>query len=420
MANDAKMKETSQQKRNMRGHTGTRRNSTLEKIYVEDKSSLSKAENLSAQALQMQENRYNVFVHNLEFSLSKLGISQAEFCAKWLENTLSSPQLTSFKQVGKVIPFPAMCRISAALGLTVEEMTGTIIGEEDHTRLNTLNSYRKYIGTFGIAYFDRNRSVKANNSVSTDTINYGVVSIYYDENDKQNNYKVVGVMDSTDRKIWESFDSLVSEAVSENDGDAIASRYSRKFESLKNDTPGFEKSNVYSGKLITDEKIIELHLKCNFTDEVIRVFFNNRDDKSTAGGEYLGGMAETLFQIDAAQDTLCTERAIISRFGFSDWATEKIVAGLLFASASDSYSVEAETISSFCKDLYGKGHEFFKTLSGVSEAEKSILCRIMIEQQLREAVARCSISGDIILKSDDYKICEDISVIARKRKKFTY
>lgn len=141
-----------------------RRNSEPKAVRVESLADIvsgnsGRPRSIVQQADALAENRFEVFIHNLEYLLAKNNISQAVLCERELDGNLSSPQLTSYKHRGKDIPFHAMALVAAYFHTTVETMCSTLMDEMELTPGGTLaalgrpaSECNKYLGTYDLAY----------------------------------------------------------------------------------------------------------------------------------------------------------------------------------------------------------------------------------------------------------------------------
>ena len=99
-------------------------------VTVLQAADLDSCSSLGEKVDKMCENRYDIFLHNVEYLRKKYKLSQAQLCSKKLCGRISTQQMATFKNPGKDIPLNAIIAVASAFDLTLEEMCGQLLDKK--------------------------------------------------------------------------------------------------------------------------------------------------------------------------------------------------------------------------------------------------------------------------------------------------
>lgn len=393
-----------------------RRNSEPKAVRVESLADIvngnsDQPRSIVQQADALAENRFEVFIHNLEYLLAKNNISQAVLCERELDGNLSSPQLTSYKHRGKDIPFHAMALVAAYFHTTVETMCSTLMDEMELTPGGTLaalgrpaSECNKYLGTYDLAYFDTGKQVGKNTRTTAQSLGYGLMSVYLGNAvNGAPTLKVAAFVNCT-KEERDAIETAVKKAQATNRVPDIRDCYrncAKSFHSLK--TPNENRYKcLYEGSLELTERVAEFTLHQVQGTDVVHIIAHNRAAISSSGAHYRGGLATMMSVSRGAEHMPCAQSVIISRRGFATVSGEELANYLYLCPPQIDVKESTNAILEYMKLLFAGGEN--NPVAVFSEEDRRYCLESYAEKKLSEAVRRNILSYYKVSIEMDYDV----------------
>lgn len=398
-------------------HEETRRNANPGTLSVMSVHDLLSEWSLDRKEDEMVENRYEIFIHNLEYLLQKMNISQARFCEELLDARPQPPQLAAYKKVDKDIPFRTVVRIAIACGYTPEMLLSQLLDQVDangfainKTPPRPVEEYRKYLGTYSMAYFATDAKLGGNKRSTARAMADGVMSIFFGSaSDGVPSLNVLAFTNCVDDE-QERLLKAVREAERKGNTRAIRQCYESIATMKKpgtNDMPRMK--CFYEGRMTLTDRIAEITLEQVKGSDVIHLYLHNRAANSSEGSEYKGGLATMMSTSRGEEHMPCIQAIVLSKRGFTI-AKEELAKYLFLEPPKINLQEETKAIVAYMKALF-PGEDADNPLSQLAEADKTFVLESYIEKKLTEVIKRNVLGYYKVsteMDSDLYKaVCRD-------------
>jgi len=367
--------------------TRGKRNSKPSEVRVKSIADFEKL-GLNEKVDSIVENRNEIVIHNLEYILRRENISQAAMCQEILENSPLPSQISVFKKTGVDIPFRTVARIAAAYNYTPEQIYGQLLDQTDglsHASKKLPprpeDEYRKYIGTYHLAYFKTDRKPGNNNRTTTRSLSYGLLTVY------------PGItIDGIPQLCVSAYTSFTDQA----ERDTLL-RYIRSAEASGNsrnikacyEKIASEQSHrmkyLYEGNLTLTDEISEITMAQARGNDVIHIHFLNRAAHSSDGSMYKGGLGAMLSTSRGAEHQPCLQSAILSKRGFDNLAKEAVAEALRIGPVNFDLQDGVRSIVTYAKALF-PGNDAETPLSALADKDKEYMLASYIEKIVTEAI----------------------------------
>ena len=271
-------------------------------VTVLQAADLDSCSSLGEKVDKMCENRYDIFLHNVEYLRKKYKLSQAQLCSKKLCGRISTQQMATFKNPGKDIPLNAIIAVASAFDLTLDEMCGQLLDKKPQLSegpafvLNRpIEEYEKYTGLYDLVYFDPSKPLGKNPNPAADALCGGVLTIYAVYSaagavefcvaallgcTAEERKKVAGMLEGMDLK---------------RDGAQVYTHYESAARSSGfSGDDGSRMKCLYSGKLSLSQEMVDITLQQVTGGDIVHLLAHNRAATSSAQKEYKGGLAAML------------------------------------------------------------------------------------------------------------------------------
>ncbi len=381
-------------------------------VKVRKQEDLVGLDSLYKQMDAMLENRYEVFLHNVEYLCRREGLTQAKLCSDKLEGAVSSPQFTGYKQRGRDIPFRVMVLIATAFGVTVEDMCGQVLdeamdaGEDGKPNLGRpLEEYEKYLGTFDLAYFDTSAPLGLNAGATESNLARAVLTIYATRN-------AIGMVQFHATAI---FNCTVEERTKianftagvdfKKDAKEVRDFYEKVVKDPSPGQAGARGKCLYDGGIKLTEGITELELHQVYGNDVVHLMTHNRAANSSSGKLYRGGLAAMMSVSRGAEHMPCMQSVILMRgtevkpvregtqgrktastCRLDYFAPELLAEKIYLAPPKIELDEEIEKISHYMKALFYEGGS--GSLSQLSPEDKAFCLKTFAEKNLTDSLRR--------------------------------
>ena len=339
----------------------------------------------------MVENLNTHFINNMDYLRERKGImSQAELCSGLFEGSPSSPLLTGYRHVDRDIPFRTMNRIAIALGVDLEDMICKDLSL-DPASLDAgsigWDVYAKYIGTYGMAYFENVAAEGKNREKTYEALRYGAMTIYADPSLHGKGLKVVAIFNRRENNLEQRVKDYLADFNLANGNSDIIRRYRDFTVGLVDVTEEIYGKYLYEGELTINDRVVELSLHQMNGSDMAHIELQNQAKESAAGKNYIGGIG--IISSTSRSDHLpCVQTILISKYGFDAWPAENIANHLFFGHKKIDLRVEAKEIVDFIWAIIGKGEPVFETLTGLSDETKQEMLANLVENRLNAAMRK--------------------------------
>ena len=366
---------------------------------------------------ELVENRYNIFIHNLEYLLQKKNLAQARLCEDLLDCRPQPPQIAAYKKIGKDIPYRTIARIAIAFGYTPEVMTSQLLDQVDangfainKTPPRPVEEYRKYLGTYSMAYFATDAKLGGNKRSTARAMANGVMSIFFGSaSDGIPSLDVLAFTNCTDEEQDELISS-VRDAERRGNSRAIRQSYENVAMVKKpgtNDMPRMK--CFYEGHMTLTDRIAEVTLSQVKGSDVIHFYLHNRAANSSEGSEYKGGLATMMSTSRGEEHMPCIQAIALSKRGFII-AKEELAKYLFLEPPKINLQEETKAIVAYMKALF-PGEDADNPLSQLADSDKAFILESYIEKKLTEVIKRNVLGYYKVsteMDSDLYKaVCRD-------------
>lgn len=361
----------------------------------------------------MVENRYDIFIRNVDFLRKKHNLSQAELCQNQLEGMLSSPQLTGYKTRGRTIPLEVISLIASSFKLSMEEMCGQLlednaqIADTDESEMGRpVEEYEKYTGTYDLAYFDTSKPLGENFSPVADSLNYAVMTIYPTSN-------AVGIKTFHATAIFnctleerQKIAGLLEEVNLSKDGNRVYKCFEDAIRSLMSDPPDYSRMKcLYTGEIHLTERMSELTLGQVKGSDVVHLMAHNRPAASSEGKKYKGGLGTMMSVSRGAEHMPCVQAVLMMRkihtevagegrpsrklttSRFEYYSKEQIASLLRMAPPKIEIKEELDAVIAYTKSLYMQS-ENQQAIANLSDEDKRFCLENFVQKKLSDSLQR--------------------------------
>lgn len=386
-------------------------------LYVMSVDDLSTIETLDERVDAMVENRNAIVMTNLEFIQRQRNISQAHMCNVDLEGTPQPPQMAAYKQEGRDIPFRTVVRIATAYGYTPEQLYGQLLEKVNSegfainkTPPRPVEEYRKYLGTYNMAYFSTDAKLGGNKRSTARAIADGVMTIFFGSaNDGVPSLDILAFTNCTPEEQSELIKS-VRDAERRGNSRAIRHCYENVAMVKKSGTNDMPRLKCfYEGHMKLTDRIAEVTLHQVKGSDVIHLNLHNRAANSSEGSEYKGGLATMMSTSRGEEHMPCIQAIILSKRGFTI-AKEELAKHLFLEPPKVNLQEETKAIIAYMKALF-PAEDADNPLSQLADADKAFILESYIEKKLTEVIKRNVLGYYKVstgMDSDLYKaVCRD-------------
>ena len=382
--------------------------------------------NIDERTDMMVENRCEVLIHNLDKLRVAEKLSQAELCAVRFDGLPSSPQLAQYRNRGRDIPFRTMCRIASAFNLPVEKLIGEVLdftpaAEENPQRSNVAYAradsvYMKYVGNYGLAYFNTDKQIGQNGLSTPDSIRYGILTIYREQlTASASRYRAIAAFNRGGADLYRRIGGILPDKVLKGvSGDEAVALYSEvmrgrdrsgeKPDSEKQEDTSYQRY-IYVGDVKICGKTLDISLSQLLGTDAAHLSLHNRAEDSAAGKSYQGGIAVSVSTSRGSEHMPCMQTVLLSRNGFRHWAPEEMAKYLYLQPPLLEIRNETRDIVRFALSLFAGADGDSNPLSDLSEEDKMDLLEDYAEKKLLTPLRRNYLSYykiPISLDSDVY------------------
>lgn len=356
---------------------------------------------------QLVENRCTVFIKNYAFLLEKEGITQAQFCDKYLENYPSPTQMAGFKKKGKDIPLRTMIRIATAFGKSLEEMTGTLLYDsspEPVSPIENYSEYRKYCGTFDLAYFDTSAKLGSNKRLTPESLNYAVMTICPFANEVGvTKYSAIALFHCTEieRQVLYGFLEGVDLL---HESSKVMKIYEKVAKAQ--DEHDTHAKYLYHGSLSLEGQFAEITMHQMFGSDFVHLLMHNRAASSSQGKKYSGGLAAIMSTSRGEEHMPCLQAGLISKpqydtrsvgdpvggdktllDAFPFLSKETIASKLFFAPPRIEIGSEVKDVLTYMKSLF-PDDDAQSPFSSMSDQDKQYCVESYVSKKLSDVVRK--------------------------------
>lgn len=342
---------------------------------------------------EMAQNRYEVFIHNVDYILSKKGISQAHMCDHDLEGLLRSQQLSTYRDPSRDIPFITIVRMALAFGYTPEQLIGQLLDQTEHSHQHLQSSlrpeeeYEKYVGAYNMAYFSTDAKYGDNKRSTARDLAFGILSVY-----KGNAVEGTPTLKAITLTNCTFEDQRRITALHQSEGANIREKkilecYYDIANSKQDNNNNTSTKYLYQGELTLTERITEISLHQLKGSDVIHISLHNRAANSSAGSKYRGGLGTMLSTSRGIEHMPCVQAIILSKRCFEDISHEELAKHLLLMPSQVNMRSEASDIITYTRALYPSDSSNTH-LSMLPESDKLFMLENYIEKKLTDVIMR--------------------------------
>ena len=395
----------------------TKRTDNPSELYVKKIEDIAAIPSLDDKVDEIVENRNAIVMTNMDYIQRKRGLTQARMCNVDLEGTPQPPQMAAYKQVGKDIPYRTVVRLATAYGYTPEQLYGQLLEQVDangfalnKTPPRPMKEYRKYLGTYSMAYFATDAKLGGNKRSTARAMAVGVMSVFFSSTvDGAPSLDVLAFTNCTPEEQNQLIEA-VREAERKGNVRAIRQCYETVATVKKpgsNDMPRIK--CFYAGCMTLTDRIAQITLHQVEGSDEIHVYLHNRAANSSEGSEYKGGLATMMSTSRGEEHMPCIQAVILSKRGFCI-AKEELAKYLFLEPPKVDLQEETKSIISYMKALF-PGKDAKDSLSQLPVEDKAFMLESYIERKLTEVIKRNVLGYYKIsteMDSDLYKaVCRD-------------
>lgn len=338
---------------------------------------------------RLENNRYQIVMHNMDYIRRQRNISQKDMCEIELQGTPTSSQMSAYRTARQPIPYRTIVRMAAAYGYTPEQLTGQMLDAATQTEPispQLATDYQKYLGQYSVAYFNPASALGENQRTMARSIAFGVLTIYRHKEDGGNGLRVAALLNAKE-EVCRTLLALLEEDT-ETDPQRLYERATMK--AMREDTNERQKC-YYRGTFVLQGNMAELTLRQVYGSDVAILRFHNRAANASAGSAYKGGLAILLSNSRGREHMPCVQAAVLSRRGFSHVAREELAQYLLLQPPRVDLRAAAKDIMTYVKTLFpDEGTK--DPLRQLPDEDKVYLLERYMEKKLTDAI-RCNVVG---------------------------
>lgn len=338
---------------------------------------------------RLENNRYQIAMHNMDYIRRQRNISQKDMCEIELQGTPTSSQMSAYRAARQPIPYRTIVRMATAYGYTPEQLTGQLLDTEAQTEPlspQLATDYQKYLGQYSVAYFNPDSALGENQRSMARSLSFGVMTIYRYEEDGENGLRVAALLNAKE-EVCRSLLALLEEDT-ETDPQRLYDRVVMK--AMREDTNERQKC-YYRGTFVLQGNMAELTLRQVHGNDVAVLRLHNRAANASAGSAYKGGLAILLSNSRGREHMPCVQAAVLSRRGFSHVALEELAQYLLLQPPQVDLRAAAKDIMLYVKTLFpDEGTKY--PLRQLSDEDKAYLLERYMEKKLTDSI-RCNVAS---------------------------
>lgn len=364
------------------------------------------------------ENRNALVINNLGYIQRKRHInSKNDMCNDVFEGSPHPSQLSAYNQEGKDIPFRTVVRMATALGYTPEQLYSQRLDCLDADGFDTQKptprppeEYRKYLGTYHMAYFANDAKLGANKRSTARSIANGVMTVYFgDPVDGVRNLEVLAFLYCTPEEQKELVHA-VADAERRDNARAIRRCYEEVAMAKEPGTHETPRMHcLYKGHMTLTDRMVEITLRKVRGGDSVHLALHNQAAISAAGRKYSGGLATMMSTSRGLEHMPCIQAAILSKRGFNV-ALEELAKHLYLEPPTIDLQEETKAIVACMKDLF-HGEDADSPLSYLTESDKIFMLEKFIVKKITEAIKHNVVNYykvSVEMDSDLYKaICRE-------------
>lgn len=369
---------------------------------------------ISERQARLTENRNEIFVHNVRVLREKHGISQAAFCEspEYLDGFISSAALSTYKNVGRYIPFQNMVMIAAAFHLPVERMTGELLDKYVSVATSASPSIakeaaelEKYVGTFTLSYFDTSKMPGKNDRPTEQAMAEGILTICAEDTGGSVKYYRVFALLNCNRGEKETITNLLRNLDLRKDGAAVKVAY----ESVVSDNPlnasikNPRTKLLYTGDISISDTTTAIDLQQIYGTDVAHMLMLNRTAGSSDRKPFRGGLATAMSSSRGQEHDPCVQAVIFSKDGYGHASAEELAKYLYFDVPQFHVETEIREIINYMKMLYARDG-MSSPMDSLSETDKAFLMESYVAQKLSLAARRNLLSYYNISREMDSEV----------------
>ena len=376
-------------------NTEKRRNARPEEVRVQSPADFSADLTLDQMVEQVVENRNEIVIHNLEYFLKSRNMSQAALCEELLKGTPQTTQITSYKKEGRDIPFRTIVRLALACGCTPEMLCGQILDRQAPREYGQtgpdprpLEEYRKYVGTYYMAYFSTDARLGGNRRTTARALAQGMLSIYLDDAVEGVPTLKAAAFTCCGPEDVEFLTGATARMEARGGGRAIRSCYEELAGRPDHSPePISREKYFYEGRVILTERIAMVTLGQPRGSDVVQIELHNRAANSSQGSCYKGGLGTMMSTSRGQEHMPCIQAVLLSRRSFENRTREELAELLFLEPPRVDLHHETQAIVTYMKALF-PDEETENPLSRLSDSDKAYMLESYIEKKLTEVIKR--------------------------------
>lgn len=367
-------------------------------VKVLSRADFNQIENLNQRIDDMMENRFEIFVHNVDYLLATHNIAQNTLCNDMLPGILHPAQMSGYRNKGRAIPFDKMAAVAALFGYTVEQICSELL--DDPTTARERNrpvsarppeECKKYYGTYEMAFFDTGKPLGANNRSTENSLAHGIMTVY--PGNPVNGIptlQVIAFVNCTDDEKAAIKNALAS-SLAANDNPDYYHCYEATVATFKSKGGEPRTKCLYAGNLVLTDRMADMMLHQIQGTDSAQIIAHNRAAGSSEGKAYRGGLATMMSISRGGEHMPCVQAMIISRRGFSHVSMEELANWLYLSPPTIDVSDSVKAIISYMKLLYSDGGEG-GLLGDLSDDDKRFCLESFAEKKMTDSLRRNLVS----------------------------
>ena len=368
-------------------------------VRVLGRADLNQIENLNQRIDDMMENRFEIFIHNVDYLLATHNIAQNTLCSEMLPGILHPTQMSGYRNKGRAIPFDKMVAVAALFGYTVEQICSELLDDPTTARernrpvsLRPPEECKKYYGTYELAFFDTGKPLGANNRATKDALAQGIMTVY--PGNPVNGIptlQAIAFVNCTDEEMAALKSALAAAMVGGTANPDVYSCYETTAATFTSEDGEPRTKYLYAGNLVLTDSMADIMLHQVNGNDSAQIIAHNRAAGSSDGKMYRGGLATMMSISRGGEHMPCIQAMIISRRGFDRVAKEEVANWLYLAPPTIDVSDSVKTIISYMKMLYG-GDSESGPVADLSESDKQFCLENFAEKKMTDALRRNLVS----------------------------
>lgn len=397
-------------------------------LHVMSREEIREIGRLDEKVEALLRNCYSVVLNNVDYLCQINELSQAKFCEQALDGRVHSSQFSGFRNQGKDIPLRIIATIAAAFDLTIEDVCGKLLAEDNEDAVNEesfarpVEEYYKYVGSYDLAYFDTSAPIGKNRSATADSIKRGVMTVYESKNNVGKlSFRVAAIFNCT------SFERQQIVGAGKLDGVKDTTAVVNYYKQILSDAGSGEDrlKCFYEGNINLSERMIEITMRQARGSDVVHISTHNRAANSSNGKSYRGGLAAMMSYSRGAEHMPCSQAVILAQASANyssngsalDFIQPEVLADKLYFTQPDiDFSDEVCKIVAYMKLLFSKDNTS-SPLDTLSETDREACLESFISQQLTNSLRRNLLSCYKVSLGMDYDVYKLVCKLSRGENK---